>query len=289
MQKFFKSVAIFAVLVVAGMGLYRLMTQPLTQSSGNTAQRETAFDRIKRTGTIRCGYVVWNPLLLRDANTGAMSGLAYEYMEAIAHELGFKVEWTQEVGWGDYHEALNTNKIDMMCVPVWQSGARARVSLLTQGLYYDALVAFAREDDRRFDAGLPSLNKPDVRVVVIDGDAPQSARRKLFPLSQELALPQSADMVQQIMSVAMKKADIVLDNFDNVQRFNSGSGAKLRPVAGGQPVQIFANVLSVRPGETDLKAALDAVIELLNNDGTAAAIIKKYGPNFRPPAPTYLK
>ena len=252
-----------------------------------SARHETALDRIRRTGIMRCGYAVWVPILLRDPNTGTMSGLGYDTMNVLARELDVKIEWTQEVGYGDYQEALNGGRIDVMCSPVWQSGTRAKAALLSKPLFYDALVAFAREDDHRFDQGLQTINQPDVRVAVIDGDAPQNARRTHFPKSQERALPQSADAVQAFMEVATNKADIVLDNYDNEIRFNSGAHKKLKVIAGGAPVQMFGDSLAVRSGEADLKAALDTVIDVLNNGGIAAPIVEKYGPNYIAAASSY--
>lgn len=253
------------------------------------AAKETALDRIKRTGTIRCGYVVWAPYFLIDPNTGAMSGIGYDTTNAIARELDVKVAWTQEVGFGDYHEALNANRIDAMCVPVWQSGPRAKAALLSKPLFYDALIAFARENDRRFDEGLQSIDNPDIRVAVVDGDAPQNDRRIHFPKAQELAMPQNADAAQEFMEVASGKADVVLDNYDNVIRFNAGTGTKLKAIAHDEPVQMYGDALAVRLGEEDLKTALDSAIDVLVNGGIMAPIVRSYGLNFFPVMPGYAK
>lgn len=51
-------------------------------ANGGKAPKETAFERIMRTGTMRCGYVVWAPYLSVDPKTGQMGGVAYDYTMA---------------------------------------------------------------------------------------------------------------------------------------------------------------------------------------------------------------
>jgi ABC-type amino acid transport substrate-binding protein len=70
------------------------------------ADKETSYDRVMRTGVIRCGYVEWPPYLLKDPNTQEFSGLIYDYMMAIGKDLGFKVEWSESVGWGIFMRVL---------------------------------------------------------------------------------------------------------------------------------------------------------------------------------------
>jgi ABC-type amino acid transport substrate-binding protein len=251
------------------------------------AVRESAFERVMRTKTIRCGYVVNPPYLLKDPNTGAMSGLAYEYVGAIAHELGLQVEWAEETGWGSFHEGLNGNRYDVMCVPVWQSGARAKIALLTIPLYYNSMYAFARTDDNRFDQNLDAANNPDIRVSVMDGDITQAIKQMRFPLAQEVAVTQINGSAEEFMNVATNKADIIFDIPEQLDRFNANATQRLKTAGGGQPVRLFGNVLAVKQGEFALKAMLDSTIESINTDGTAPQIVKKYGPAFRPIGPGY--
>ncbi|MCB1556441.1 MAG: hypothetical protein KDJ15_03915, partial [Alphaproteobacteria bacterium] len=46
---------------------------------GKTAHAmDSGYDRVMRTGTIRCGYIAFPPYLMQDLNTGEFSGLAYD-------------------------------------------------------------------------------------------------------------------------------------------------------------------------------------------------------------------
>src|ERR1700722_20209029 len=60
--------------------------------------KESAYDRVMRTQTIRCGYVLRTPLLVKDPNTAQLSGLFYEYVENLGKALHLKIEWSEEMG-----------------------------------------------------------------------------------------------------------------------------------------------------------------------------------------------
>lgn len=223
----------------------------------------------------------------KDPNTGAMSGMSYDYINAIGKELGLKIEWTEETGWGTYAEGLNTGRYDMMCGLVWASGERAKSALLTRPAAYQALVAFAREDNSRFDQSLSSLDKPDVSIAVVDGDPTQTVREELFPNAREVALSASTDSATYLLTVATKKADIVLADEAVIKHYNEQAEVKLKPVGNGQPVRMFANVYVVRNGEFQLKYLIDTAIDILNTSRMAQKIIAPYHPVFSPVTPGY--
>jgi len=237
--------------------------------------QKTAFERVISTGTIRCGYIPFAPYFIVDPITGAKSGIGYEFMLAIGQELGVKVEWVEEVGWGNFYEGLNTGRFDALCTPLWESGNRARAALLTRPLYADALFAYVREDDHRFDIGLLSLNQADVRIADYDGDVTQRVRSMVFPLAQDVALSAMTSEGEYLLNVITRKADAVLVGVDAAERYNKDAKIKLKKV-GVAPVRVFSNVMAVRHGEEDLRAALDSTIHTLIKSGAAAAIIKDY-------------
>lgn len=247
-----------------------------------SAHAESAYERVTKTQTIRCGYIVWSPYLNRDPNSGQFSGLAFEYMDAIAKELDFKVEWTEEVGWGNMQEGINTGRYDMVCTPVYQSGQRAKAALLTRPIDYAQIFMYVRGDDNRFEKSLTSANDPSITMTVIDGDVTQAIRKSLFPHAKELAVPQFSDTAQMLLSVSTGKADIVFGNPENLRKFNASSTVKLKEAANGKPVRRFAQVFALGKGEYALKAMLDATIEALGTAGTIGKITQKYTPDFAP-------
>ena len=87
----FALVAAFAAL---GISIYH----PVNRGVGalqSEAKKETTYERVMRTRTIRCGYFVWPPFLTKDLNTGALSGLNYDVAEEMGKLLDLKIEWSQ--------------------------------------------------------------------------------------------------------------------------------------------------------------------------------------------------
>src|SRR6202012_5680823 len=89
-------------------------------------QKESAYQRVMRTQTIRCGYVLWTPFLVKDPNSGKLSGVFYDYTEALAKALHLKIEWDEEMGWADFPSALNEGRVDVMCGGSRPNSSRAR-------------------------------------------------------------------------------------------------------------------------------------------------------------------
>ena len=126
----------------------------ITLHSVPTHAEDQIFDRVIANKTIHCGYFVWPPYIEKDANTGKISGINYEVMEAIGKNLGIKIEWTQEIGMGEIITALNSGKVDMMCPSVWPDPVKLQQLTLTRPTFYNTVIAVVRAGDKRFDGDL---------------------------------------------------------------------------------------------------------------------------------------
>lgn len=270
-----KGVFLAAILgaVLALAGNYALM--PRATSSAAVVS-ESAFDRVMRTGTIRCGYFSWPPYVMRDPNTGKLTGANVDYLEGIASELGWKVDWALEVSPGDAITALNTDKVDMMCGTLWPDGARVKNLTLTIPSFYTAIFAFVRDDDMRFDGNLAAFNDASVTLAAMDGDVTYSVATHDFPAAKVYSIPQSGDGASLMTAVTTGKADALFVGRAEVEAFNASNTTKLREVQGVPPAYVFAESYALRQGEFQFKNTLDAIMLRYNNNGFAQRILKKY-------------
>ncbi len=240
-------------------------------------KKETAFERVVRTNTLRCGYIVWAPYLNQDPSTKEKSGIVYDYITAIAQELDWKVEWTEEVGWGNFQEGLKTNHYDAMCFPLYETGLRGKLILMTKALYDDGLYAFGQADVTRFDKSLKSINQPDVTLSLVDGEAVSIAIKKnIFPKTKVAYMPQMVDQGQQMMEISTRKADVGFTSLYAVNKYNASAGNKVKIIGNGEPVSLYGNSLGVAIGEYDLKFAFDSAINAILKNGKAKRIIDKH-------------
>lgn len=159
-------------------------------------KKELTYDRVMKTKTIRCGYLPYEPFLIKDINSGKMSGFTVEYLEAVAQRNGLKIEWTGEVNIDQVAPALESGRFDSFCVPATPDNTWEKVfefSAELGALPYYVYVAK--------DSSLTEEQLKTAKFVVIDGFALTGITSENFPQAQLLSLPQTtspADMYNQL-------------------------------------------------------------------------------------------
>lgn len=239
----------------------------------------SVYDRVMKTGTIRCGYLVWPPFLTLDSATGRFGGMNYDYVEAVGAALGLKIDWALEVSPGDQVAALQSGKIDAMCAaegPMVPS--TIKYIHYSTPLAYFPFYLYARADDRHFDKGLAGVNDPAVRIAVIDGDMSGILASLRFPQAARHALPQMAAPGQMMMDVAGNKADIVINDPLSMSAYFAANPGVLARVNTNGPLAVVPNTLSVLRGvETrEFLELLNQGIENVRHTGREAEIFARY-------------
>lgn len=245
---------------------------------GNT-HRETTFERIQRTGEIRCGYVPYPPEIMVDPATKKLSGWAYDMVEAIGKQAGLKIVWSEEVGIANMFDGLYTNRYDALCVGVFENPARARRVIFSNPVNYTASYIYARADDTRFTDDFSNIDRPGITVAVVEGEISEFIAREKFPHAHIFALPQTAsDPTQAMLAVATGKADIALSQKATALAYMDQNKGQIRQVSE-KPIQAFSQTLaSFHPDNYALKLLFDTAIRALYADGTIPAIFEKYDP-----------
>jgi ABC-type amino acid transport substrate-binding protein len=242
------------------------------------APKESVYDRVLRTGTIRCGYGMWDIHLKKDPNTGKFSGIFYDYMEALGKALNLKIEWAEEVGWGDYIAGLVNDRFDAYCTVVGLNAERARqVDFLTP-LFFLRSDVFARVGDARFDHHLERINQPDVTMTTIEGDLYGKIADREFPLAKKLTLPQLATTAELFTSLADGKSDVIITDASSGAVYLHNNPGKIERVKLDAPYRALPASISIKGGEYRFQRMLDiATIEMMAN-GTIGQILDKYDP-----------
>ena len=263
-----------------------LLTLCLFSPPAKAAEKISVYDRVIGSGTIRCGYFSWPPYFMKDPNTGAISGLNYDYMMEIGRVLGLKIDWTEETTPGTAVTGLDTGRYDVMCASLWPDVSRLKNTLMTAPTFFSTDYAVVRKDDPRFDGGRKSFDDPSVTAAVLEGDVTYYLAGELYPKIKLLALPQSADGSQLLASVSSKKADVTFVDKGILADFNRTNGNVLKLATGLPPVRVFPECLAVKRGEVELKLMLDNAIRTINDRGRPAEFIKRYpGYEFFAPTP----
>jgi ABC-type amino acid transport substrate-binding protein len=272
-MKIVATLALLLALCATGLAIHALNKTPTA-----SVTTESAYDRVLRTGTLRCGYYVFPPVLTRDPNTNEFSGLSVDMMNRIGEKAGLKIEWTEEVSFASWPAALAANHFDAVCTPLWPDIGLGREALFTRPFMYSGLGPVVRADDHRFDDDSAKLNDPAITIVVQEGDPKQELAADAYPKAKLLVLPAVTDPATMMMNVMSGKADAILWDRNALIKFNGNNGAAAKMLQPDRPLKAQAFVLGVQQGEFGLAAFLDNAVAELLNTGAVDRLLTKWEP-----------
>ncbi|HEY1095676.1 MAG TPA: transporter substrate-binding domain-containing protein [Alphaproteobacteria bacterium] len=242
----------------------------------HTKQSESAFDRVMRSKTLRCGYVVYAPTIIKDPNTGKMSGIMHDVIEDIAARLEIKVDWVEETTWANYMEGLN-KRYDIVCAAAWANNLGEWPHSETVGpLFYSGINIWVRKTDTRFNNNITAINDSKITIASIDGTIPGRIAATDFPKAKILSLPQSGDHSLNLLNVINHKADVTMVENYTGNAFAANNPDSLKNITQNNPVRVYPNVFLVGKGEYKLQSMLQMVFNDMRNNGEVDKILSRY-------------
>ncbi len=242
----------------------------------SSAHSTSLYDRVLRSGKLRCAYMVYPPVCIKDPSTGKLSGIAIDALELIAKKLGISIVWVEEVGPGTMIEGLQSNRYDMIASTFWTNAARAKVILFSKPLFFTPIFVFARHGDKRFLNHISAINSKDVTIATVDGGTAQVIAESDFPRAKTLSLPELSDFTQDLLNIITKKADVTFAEPALVNRFCQKNPGTIDNVSPKQPLRVFQNCWIFKRGEYEFKSMFDTVLEELLNSGEVDKVLARY-------------
>ena len=234
-------------------------------------KKETTQDN--STEPITLGYIIYPPLLEKDAQTGELGGVSYDIVTAIAVKLGREVEWTEEVGWGTALEGLNTNRYDVLGTQMWPNEAREKVAEFSVAPMDSVLYPYVRADDSRFDNDLSTINSSGVRISAVDGELAVFIAAEDYPEAELKTLPQLASYAEMFLNIVQNKADVSFTEPASANDFLDNNPGTLKKL-DVEAVRSFGNSFAFAKNDPLLPEWNKAVNELIT-DGTILEILEK--------------
>lgn len=238
---------------------------------------QSVYERVIQQGKIRCGYGIYNPGCMKDSHTGKLYGIGVDTLELVAKNLGLKVEWTEEVGWGTMIEGLEANRYDIIATPVWATSHRARRIDFSRPLYFSPVCAYVKAGNKKISPDLRELNSPQMSIASIDGATAEIIAQEDFPKVKRVSLPQLSDFGQLLLTVSTGKADITFTEPADAAIFMKSNPGSIEKI--GSPVRVFPNCWIFRRGQMEFKNMIDTALEQLIYSGAEEKIIRKYEPS----------
>jgi len=277
-----------SALVAFGVASYVMKAQPQNaggaQAPAATGARETAYDRVMRTGTLRCGYGTWEPGVYKDLETGQMAGLFVELTNAIGTLSGLKIEWAGETDWGQIAEAIRSGKIDAFCSGMANDASRGKVLAFSNPVSYWTFDVLVRADDARFTEGdtvaIADLNNSAYATAYTEGDVLETIAKNEFPQVKGVPLPPLGTPADNIMNLVTRKTDFVVFPKIMFQNYEKKEPRKLRHLKVNPPLRVYGNVIAVGIDDLKLQQVLNAGINELVNSGMYRQIMNKYDAEY---------
>jgi ABC-type amino acid transport substrate-binding protein len=269
-------VAFLSVVAASFTASYTVRTFAPPPGNAAPVLKESALDRVKRTGVLRCAYYVFPPVILRDPATGALSGLGVDMTGRLLQGTGIKVEWTEEIDFANWQPGLKAGRFDAICTPMWPEAALAREALFTRPMFYSGIYVYARGDDHRFDDNLAAVNDPAVTIAIIEGNGTDTLAERLFPQAKLLKLPSNSPGGLPAENVITRKADVTLWDENGVHDLLASRPGSIRNVDPSHPVKVMPFELVTNLGEESLRDFLDVGLQSLEDTGATRQILDKW-------------
>ncbi len=275
MNKFSSVLMMALIAVVASYGTMRVADRGNSPAS-QSAVKESTYDRIMRTRTIRCGYFIWFPYMNRDVNTGKLSGVFYDLMERIGKDWAVKVDWAEEVGISSRFEGFKTGRYDLVCSPTGASPERAAVSDFSIPFVYEVFYLYVRAGDVRFDNAYQKLNDEHITLVTQDGYMGATITEAEFPKAKRYSLPELSSDTEILMNVEMGKADAAVFNASSAYDFVKNNQGKIKRVLGS-PLQALGETIPLPIGEDRLRSKINTTLTYYLDSGVIEKILTVNG------------
>jgi polar amino acid transport system substrate-binding protein len=258
-QKIYWTVGIIAILIIA-IGLFSI-----------NKNEDSLNDN-----TLYVGYIIYPPLLEKDANTGQFQGVSYDIVEAVAEKIGLETKWTEEVGWGTSLEGLKTNRYDILGTQMWPNAERERVVSFSIAPMDSVLYGYVKKGDARFNNDLSILNSNEYKITTLDGEMAMFIAQEDYPNAQLVALPQLSSYAEVFLNIVQGKADISFNEPSAVDDFLKSHPDSLDRV-NGEPVRSFGNSFAFNKEDVELREKWDKAVQELIDEGEIQRILEKHG------------
>ena len=266
-QKNYITIAIVLSVVALIVGIWALITSPTV----NLVSQDT-FDKVLKTNTLTICYATWPPSVIKDPNTGELSGFLIEAIQSIAKDAGLKLNYV-ESSWGGFSADINAGKCDAGVAGFYPMINRSTAVSFTRPFYYAGNNGVVKAGDNRFNT-ISDLNRSDIKIAVIQGEFGHIYAQKYIPKAKLVVLPETSDNTAPLLAVSSGQADVGLIMADTVQEY-----VKKHPEVKAlfqTPYSTTPISWAVRKSDQKLLNFLENGINYLESTGELDAMAKKY-------------
>jgi len=234
------------------------------------------FEKIIQANSMSVCYVQWPPSVIKDPNSGKLSGFLIDMIERVGEDGGFKIKYV-ESSWGGFGADLQTGKCDAGIAAFYPLINRSTAVSFTRPFYFAGNNGVIRADEQKIQS-VSDLDSSSVRIAVLQGEYGHVYAKRYFPKAELIVLEQGADNTAPLVAVSSGQADVGLIMDDVI-----GEYVKIHPEVKKlveEPYSATPVTWVVRPKDQQLLNFLNNAINYLEATGELDALAKKYNSSF---------
>lgn len=257
------SVAVLA-LVIAGAAFGK---------ARNSGQAEDSLAKIARTKQFNVCVAEWPPFSIKDAKTGAYSGVDIDAIGVAAKALDATVVY-HDTTFGDLPAAIQSGICDVS-TSLYITPSRAAAVNFTEPVLYGGDTALVRKGEKRFTS-VADLDQAGITVATATGESGDIYAKANFSKATVNAIDVgSSDQSRFMLEVTSGRADVAIADYNTIANF-----AKEHPetevLFQDAPFNLSPDAYVVRYGDDNLRSFLNNTLLTLKVNGTWDATMKKY-------------
>ena len=226
------------------------------------------LDQIKKAGTIKVGLEGTYPPFSFQDESGKLTGFEVEFSEALAKELGVKVQ-LQATPWAGILAALESKRLDVVINQVTISEERKKKYDFSEPYTVSGIQALVQKKDAGKFKTADDLKGAKVGVGL--GTNYEQWLKENVPGA---IVKTYDDDPTKYQDLRVGRIDAIL--VDRLAALELLSKTKDQLAISGEPFSRQESGIALRKGEPELLAAINKAIDKLRADGTLAKLSQKY-------------
>ncbi len=250
--------------------LFLLLASACTRTQ--PTNEESVIDRVRSSHRLKAAYVVYPPFVIKDSNSGKLSGYFIDLMSEIAFNGQFQVDY-EEAKWGTMVAGLESKRYDIVVSGIFPTIPRSFAASFARPIMYVGLSAVVpATDTRQWTAD--TLKNPGLRIAVVNGEVGHEYLKRYLPNAQAIVLD-TADISRAALEVLSGRADVAIAESITMVEF-AAANPKVKALFVENPLQVFGSTFMIRRGDPDWLNFINTSIDFLEASGSLRALDTKY-------------
>lgn len=244
-----------------------------------------SFMKIKKERLITVGYMVAPPFVVRDPDSGRLSGTFVDTLNEITREMEVKVEFV-EVTLATFVAGLESKKFDLSIAPTFTTIPRAKSVAFTRPLLALGNSAIVRKGDERFKT-LHDIDREGIVVAVTQGEQGYEYAKTHFKKAK-LKILSVGDQALTFSEVLASRADVALGDAWFTAKF-AATHPEARDLFAEKPYNVTPVAWAVRYSDLALLTFVNTCLDYLDSTGKLEEIDRKYDVKWLRPKKVWEK